>query len=47
MIAFFIGLLYTVPAVMIANYAAFAHITQLNKEDEEEKGNLLDHLIEG
>ena len=39
----FVGLLFTVPPVIIANYVAFSKVTQLKLEGEED---ITDHLID-
>lgn len=41
----FIGILFSYPAVACMDYAAFAHVTQLNKE-EISTDNLEEHLVE-
>lgn len=46
MIAFFIGLLFTMPAMMLANFAAFADIVGLGDDDNNNgEDSILDHLV--
>lgn len=40
-----VGLLYTMPAYICANYAAFADITRLNEDDESNSADLIDHFV--
>lgn len=42
-ILFLIGVLYTVPAMICADYAAFADVTGLNLEEE---GDISEHLVD-
>lgn len=39
-----IGLLFTIPAIMCASYAAFADVTRLNEEEDQE-ADVIDHFI--
>ena len=40
-----VGLLYTVPAYLCANYAAFADVTRLHEDDETGATDLIDHFV--
>lgn len=40
-----VGLLYTMPAYLCANYAAFADVTRLNEGDEDRSADLIDHFV--
>lgn len=45
-ILLFIGIIFTYPIMLCAQYAAFADITRLLEEDEMEENDLLDHLVD-
>jgi len=40
-----VGIIYTVPAVQCATYAAFADITRLHDDDEATQTDLIDHFV--
>ncbi len=45
-IALFIGILFTYPAAMCMDYAAFADVTRLMQTESEESNDIADHLVE-
>jgi hypothetical protein len=45
MIAFLIGMLFTIPAMMLASFAAFEDIVGLGDENNDNQDSILDHLV--